>query len=221
MSANLLVLSTGRAAPTKALCLASVRMQIGGPYQHLYIESPEDRTVTQNVFEAINGLLAHAKIDSDTVIVWLDGDDYLFHCNALVQVQRFYSMNPGLFLTYGQFVDSAGRPGFAAEYTTPHFRSAPWLATHLKTFKAGLFAKLTAEDLQHDGKWIPMAADQAVMLPLLELAGSGRFAFIRDPLVVYNVETSHWSKSDDAGRAEEQHWAQTIRLKPAKERAAL
>ena len=38
-----------------------------------------------------------------------------------------------------QFLDDKGPLGFAAPYTTTDYRSAPWLATHLRTFRAELF----------------------------------------------------------------------------------
>lgn len=201
------VVSTGRNAPTKDLCLASVRMQLGGPYEHIYVESPPEVTVLENVHREVH------KLPPDTIVVWLDGDDWLFACHSLLTVHRIYLQNPECMMTYGQFVDDKGRPGFAAPYTTTDYRSAPWLATHLKTFRAGLFQRIAVEDLQQDGMWIPMASDQAVMLPMLEMAGPHRVLFNREPLCVYNTANSHWANADAAGRREEAEWAQRIRAK--------
>lgn len=214
------VVSTGRNAPTKHLCTASVQMQLGGPYEHVYIESPPERTVLQNIYEVIH------QIHPECIVAWLDGDDALFRADALMIVQRYYMQNPECLLTFGQFVDDRGRPGFAQRYTTTDYRSAPWLATHLKTFKAGLFHKIKKEDLMWqqggslmvegdgDPRWIPMASDQAVMIPLLELAGPNRHQFIQEPLVLYNMSNSHHANADEAGRLEEQMWAARVRTKP-------
>lgn len=219
------VVSTGRSAPTKDLCLASVRMQLGGPYRHIYVESAPDVTVLENVYKAVHDL------PPSEIVCWLDGDDYLFACHSLMTVARIYLQNPECLLTYGQFVDDKGRPGFAAPYTTTDYRSAPWLATHLKTFRAGLFQQIRVEDLMYsdlpctipphpdsEPRWIPMASDQAVMIPMLEMAGPHRIYFNREPLVVYNQSNSHWANADDAGRKEEADWAQRIRAKRRYER---
>lgn len=217
------VVSTGRNAPTRALCEASVRMQIGVPAQHVYVESPPERTPLQNWYEVIH------QIHPDAIVCLLEGDDWLFSCDALLKVVRLYQSNPEALLTYGQFVTDKCEPGFSSQYTTTDYRSAPWLATHLKTFKAGLFHKIKKEDLMHTEPmtgplpagcvqgpepWIPMASDQAVMIPALEMAGPHRSVFNREPLVCYNTSNSHSSTTDDAGRKEEQRWAQVVRAKP-------
>lgn len=223
---SIVVLSTGRNSPTKHICLASVQMQLGGPYEHIYVESAPDVTVLENVHREVH------KLPPDTIVVWLDGDDWLFACHSLLTVHRIYLQNPECLLTYGQFVDDKGRPGFAAPYTTTDYRSAPWLATHLKTFRAGLFQRIDISDLKHETvhhdahsgstsyrlNWIPMASDQAVMLPMLEMAGPHRIYFNREPLVIYNTANSHWANADDAGRKEEADWAQRIRAKRRYER---
>lgn len=220
------IVSTGRNAPTKDLCIASVKMQLGGPYQHVYVESPANRTPLQNWYEVIH------QIQPEAIVCLLEGDDWLFSSDSILKVRQLYLSNPEALLTYGQFVTDKCQPGFSSQYTTTDYRSAPWLATHLKTFKAGLFHKIKQEDLMHNEstpgplpigqevhtQWIPMASDQAIMLPMLEMAGPQRQVFNREPLIVYNTSNSHASTTDDAGRKEEQRWAQVIRAKRRYER---
>lgn len=129
----------------------------------------------------------------DEIVVWLDGDDWLATDVALARVATEYKM--GAMMTYGSFVYADGRPGFAAPYSevnhaTRNYRQAPWYATHLKTFRAGLFQQVPDSMLQDRfGKWFELAVDQAVMFPMLELAGP-RAHFIPDVLYVYNAAHS-------------------------------
>jgi hypothetical protein len=126
------------------------------------------------------------KLRDETIIVSLDGDDWLLP-GALARVQRAY--DAGAQVTYGSFEYSDGRKGFAAPVVGPP-RDAPWTATHLKTFRAGLFKKIQHEHLQTpDGKWLENARDQAMMFPLLEMAGD-RAVYIPDVLCVYNSANS-------------------------------
>ena len=66
------------------------------------------------------------------------------------------------------------------------FRKDKWRASHLRTFKYKLWKKLNQEDLKdEDGVYYTMTYDQAIMLPLLEMAGNRSF-FVSDVLHVYN-----------------------------------
>ena len=58
--------------------------------------------------------------------------------------------------------------------------------SHLKTFYAWLFKKIDVEDLKIGGEFFPMTWDQAMMFPMLEMAGD-RHAFIKETLYVYNM----------------------------------
>jgi hypothetical protein len=219
------VISTGRNAPTKDLCLSSVKQQIGAPYNHIYVESPANIMPLEHWHREIH------KLPPDEIVVLLDGDDWLFSAASLIDVQRLYLHNPECMLTYGQFVDLQGRVGFASKYTTTDYRSAPWLATHLKTFRAGLFQKIQQDDLMYEGegpgeidpeldstcthkRWIPMASDCAAMIPMLEMAGPHRIQFWHQPLCVYNIANSYWANNDAEGRKVEEAWAQIVRMKP-------
>ncbi len=133
-----------------------------------------------------------SELPDDEVIVWLDGDDWLAHDQALEIVARAYCSDKEPWLTYGQFMFQDGAMGFASPYNPgAHARLDPvWRATHLKTFRAGLFKKLSAEDIQHpDGSWVELAIDRAVMWPLLEMA-QDHYTCIPQILSVYNYDAS-------------------------------
>ena len=93
------------------------------------------------------------------------------------------------------------------------FRSA----SHLRTFKYGLWQRIDDADLRDDsGEYYDVAYDQAIMLPLLELSG-GRISYIDSILHVYNKENP---LNVDKNKAQKQsNTAEKIRKKPKYEPA--
>ncbi len=186
----IVVLSTGYAPRTVALCIESVKRQSIAA-THIVIDAAKQtppKAATQNVYEAI------AALSPDDIVVWLDADDHFAHSLVLAKIAEVYR-DPNVWLTYGQFITSDGKPGFVEEYpANVNVREHRWLASHLRTFRASLFQKLTPEDLQIDGEWITLGVDHAVMFPLIELAGLDRCKFIPEVLYVYHYEES-WEKA--------------------------
>ena len=91
------------------------------------------------------------------------------------------------------------------------FRKDIWRASHLRSFKHGLWKNLIHDDLKDEkGDFYKMTYDQAIMLPLLEMAGH-KCTFIDDILHVYNKENP---LNIDKNKAQEQYdLAQKIRSK--------
>ena len=211
------VVSTGFNPPTGHLCVASVAAQVGVICEHIIVnaaEQPEPKTASQNLYEAIQGL------PPDDVCAWIDGDDWLAMPDALVRVAKWYADDSDLLLTYGSFVTSDGDPATWQGAYPPgaDVRAHPWLASHLRTFRAGLFQRLTPEDLQLDGEWLSLGVDQAVMLPMLEMAGHTRRHFCPVPLVVYNVGSSWGAPARPADLDREAEVVARVRAKARKER---
>lgn len=187
---NLLVLSTGFRSDNALLCKTSVARQtgleaMGVTWSHTYIEASEQRprkTKLENLHDAI------APLAPETVVALVDGDDHLAHRGALARVMREHAM--GHWVTYGSFVQSDGKPGFAAPYLTTDYRAQQWLGTHLKTFRAGLFQRIRREDLMYRGQWIDRGDDPAFMFCCLEQAGPDRVKFIDEVLYVYSHSES-------------------------------
>ena len=127
----------------------------------------------------------------DAIIIILDGDDWLAHPLVLPYINEIYQKED-VWLTYGQFI-----------YSTTHYlgyclplpsdmwpkypiRKLTWVASHLRTFYAGLFQKIAREDLIYEGEFFPVCADLATMFPMLEMAGSDHVRYIDLILYVYN-----------------------------------
>ena len=138
-----------------------------------------------NIFDAIHS----ACPDDEWVVGLYDGDDWFYTNKVLDRVAREYRDNDAWF-TYGQYINypqnTLGNCRPFPQQIADHnnFRSYPWIASHFRTFKAGLFKRIKKEDLMHEGKFFPMAWDVA-FLPMLEMATQKHIRFIPDILYVY------------------------------------
>jgi hypothetical protein len=141
----------------------------------------------------------------DDVAVLCSADDSLAHSNVLRRVKQEY--DAGALLTYGQFQTSvagvgiASEPGFCRQMTKEEHAnpySAPWVTTHLITFRADLMQGIPDEFLRDvDGNYYDFAGDQAFMLFMLTQVKHEDAHFIPDVLLTYNRHAGN----DDAGLA--------------------
>lgn len=141
----------------------------------------------KNIYDAINTIIAK-NADTNDVLCLLDGDDFYNGALSLEPVQREYK-NRNVWLTYGSYKSLSGRRSrFCGGYSLNHpVRMAPWRASHLKTFRYGLFRHLPASALKNkDGGWLKVCSDLAIMFPLMELAGQDRCRFIPEFIYAYN-----------------------------------
>lgn len=205
------VISTGYKVPyaMQKRCVESVWAQKGVDVDHIYIDSDVDVTQIEHYVSEIG------YCGRERIVALVDGDDYLARPDALEIVAKAHAA--GAWVTYGSYRHESGRPGCAKPYQ-PHewddIRRAAWKASHLKTFRAGLFQKIRPEDLQIDGRWIDRAVDHAVMFPLLEMAGPERTCYIPEVLYVYDYEASFERFASRPELLHERDIALQIRAKP-------
>ena len=136
------------------------------------------------------------EINNNDICISVDGDDWLPDDKVFERVISYY--NDNILMSYGQFVYFSGhnKPkalGFAGiPNNGPENQrtSFPYITTHLRTFKAGLFRKIKKEDLLFDGKFYPVVGDVDFMCPMLEMAGNDRIKFTNDINYVYNIESN-------------------------------
>ena len=132
----------------------------------------------------------------DDIVVHVDGDDWLACKDALSYINTFYNLHD-CWVMYGQFRFSTGRFGIARPYPSRQAFSklrSVWYASAIRTFRAGLYHRIAEQDpsyacmKDHAGEWFASAMDQAVMYPVLELAGYDRVRYNHRVLYVYNVQ---------------------------------
>lgn len=158
------------------------------------IQNSKRRGQLANIYSVVHSC------DPEEVIVIVDGDDSLLHPSVLKKLSEVYRQD-GVWLTYGQFLYKSRnkkintKKGFAHDISEDvikdkNFRARPWVFTHLRTFKAGLFQNIKLKDLIYQGYFYLAATDLAAMYPMLEM-GSGRHAYISEPLYSYNIDNPY------------------------------
>jgi glycosyltransferase involved in cell wall biosynthesis len=199
------VISTGWAPGTKQQCIDSVASQVGVSHEHVVIDAalqdpPKEHF--ENLIEAV------AALPDDRVVACVDLDDWLSDERALAKVAAMHAN--GALVTYGQFQFPDGRKGWATPYGPGEDVRQTWRATHLKTFRAGLFKRIRREDLMYCSAWAKHARDHFLMFPMLEMAGS-RARFCPDVVYVYNADPGTYSEED---RREERQMVEYVRALP-------
>ncbi len=125
---------------------------------------------------------------SEDVIITVDGDDELYSNHVLQILDSHYQS--GAWLTYGQFIPKSNSYGpycSRIPNIATYRHSDKWLASHLRTFKRGLWNRISDSDLRDkSGSYYKTAWDAAFMFPMLEMAGDERAHFVPDILYIYN-----------------------------------
>ena len=149
------------------------------------IRNTERRGALANLYNAI------CSCDDEDIVVTVDGDDWLYHTNVLQQLNELYSSRQ-VWLTHGKFIEYPSGLVIWSETVPDEFiqRNAfreYKCPSHLRTFKAWLFKQINLEDLlDADRNFFQMTWDQAMMFPMLEMAGE-KHVYINDINYVYNV----------------------------------
>ena len=126
--------------------------------------------------------------DDWDIVVNVDGDDWFAHPLVLQKINKVYQ-DPNVWITWGQFKHwpKAKIGGCRPMLNTHNVRKDAWISSHLRTFYAWLFKKIDIRDLlDESGEFIYAAADFAIMMPMLEMAGPEHRKFIPDILYIYN-----------------------------------
>jgi len=168
------------------------------------VHNTENKKALKNIVEGFNQL--GCKEDPESVLMVIDGDDYLFCEYSLSLVDQIYENNNPL-LTYGSFIHwPTGEVSFPRIFPPEvirdgSYRSYKFISSHLRTFKSHLWYSIKDEDLRdEDGEYFKTGWDVSFMIPMLEMSG-GKFVYIPNILYVYN----RWNPiSDDVINAKDQ-----------------
>lgn len=156
-------------------------------------------TLVKNTERAGSALPNHYKAiheycQDHEIVVCVDGDDWLPNDTVLSTVNEYYA-GSDVWLTHGtlqEFHEDNRNGTIGWSIPIPQkiiskndFRKFR-CPSHLKTFYAWLFKKIKLEDLQYEGRFYPSSDDQAIMFPMIEMAGE-RHKFIQKVLYIYNM----------------------------------
>lgn len=163
------------------------------------------------------------KIQPNDIIVEIDGDDWLLHPFVLQYLNQIYQ-NENIWMTYGQYIhypsgelgghyhlqldDMVDKTNSYRNYTFPY--------SHLKTYKSFLLDNINDEDLidPSTGKYFNAAADFALCMPLVEMAGKSRIFRVNEPLYVYNVSAELESETNNRVHLQKEIETRIRQIKP-------
>ena len=231
------VVNCGPCAPFIGRCLASLKSQTYRNWRAMVTVDPSGDLTYERAVEAARGdrridiirnsVRLHAlenlvrairqnPLSSEDVIVILDGDDWLNVDHCLATVADAYNQH-ACWLTYGSWVSNiVGRPSGrwpAYPTGTDNFRVAPWLATHLRSWKKWVWDLVNDDDLRDDrGEYFRVAVDVAAMTPMLEICGTERIHYIGEP--IYFLNRQYKSRTDLGRYREQQRNDLIIRSRP-------
>ena len=141
--------------------------------------------------KALYNLYHEIKNSKDgTIIVTLDGDDWLATSDVLNVLNQAYTSSD-LWMTAGSYIDNivgmVRQPNISEQYWDSNIRFKEWTISHLRTFRKELFMKIEYEDLMdEDGYFYKYTFDQAMMYPMAEMSGPLHFGEIKQVTYVYN-----------------------------------
>lgn len=192
-------------------CLDSVAIQRYPRIRHIVVDDAstdgtreilQSRMPTNNLilnetrrfpsFNVWNAITNHLR--GECVIALLDGDDWLLDAEVATDFAALHGTIDVAWSTYTLYErDRAGRVEELPEPPNPlHERRGDprrlgWKPTHLFTFKRSSFLRIDIKDFQDDdGHWFGAMYDMAISVPLIEIAGWDRCAFLPRATYGYN-----------------------------------
>ena len=151
----------------------------------------------KRMFQAYSRYIGYQKTNENDILLFLDGDDWLYNENVLHILEKQY--NKGYVCTYGTAI--IYRNGTLTEkiIQKPYpkniiidnsYRSYLWKNCHLRTCRSYLIKSIPEKQLKDkDGKWLEHSTDMAEWLWILERSG-GNIKWIQDILYIYNKDNS-------------------------------
>lgn len=174
----------------------SLETAVGNDPRFEIVRNDERRFQLANRLEGIRRIAT----DPDDVVVLIDGDDWLLTDEAFARILREYD-DPEVWCTYGSYRSRkrswwrrlkpwrspSTRPYSQRVLAQRSFREVRWWAGHPMTFRRFLFDQIDDADLRDDdGGYYRAATDQALFMPMMEMAGAAHLRHIPEPLYVWN-----------------------------------
>lgn len=137
-----------------------------------------------------NLVYAISKMREDTIVVIVDGDDWLPNKNVLSVLNEVYNSGE-VWMTNGSYkVEPEGlivTPNYSKDYWSSNIRLKSWQFSHLGTFRKKLFDKIKKKHLMNSSfEYWGTTSDQAIMWPMAEMCGKDRHRKIDQVMYIYN-----------------------------------
>lgn len=149
-----------------------------------FVRNSFNKGKMSNVFYAIE------EFRSDTIVVMLDGDDWLYDENVLSFLNKAYDEE--VWMTCGSYITvpcgDIVKPNLTIDYWNGDIRKKEWEFSHLGTFRKTLFDNIKKKDFMNkEGQFFSTTSDQAIMWPMVEMSGPDHFKAIDKVLYCYNL----------------------------------
>ena len=163
------------------------------------ITNSENQKRGYNVSPYNEHLLDFMDKDED-ILVFVDGDDWLFDEHVLDNLNKFYNKHK-VWMTYGgMYCYPSGE--LASPQNTVYlpwihnnnlYRKDHWRASHLRTFKWHLYKQIKKKDIQYSktGKYYFHAEDLATSFPCLEMCPENKIGVVDFPTYTFNETPSN------------------------------
>jgi len=124
--------------------------------------------------------------DDEDICIEVDGDDWLAHKTVLADTKKVYETTK-CWMTYGYPMYTTRQRHPSCYPGAKNLRStAAFSLSHLRSWKAFLWRGIKHEDLLVDGNYPLAGGDSYFMIPMAEMSGDDRVAFIDDVNYIYN-----------------------------------
>jgi len=165
---------------------------------HIITRTKERKYSAKNLYNAVHLLVDN----SDTVIIELDGDDFLYSDKVLETIDPYY--NDGIVKTFGNFITYPSKWEEMEENTRHVDITTPWHQGKcsawlpLRAFKKHLFEMIELDYFldRRDKTWLKVADDASINPRMMELS-QGKVKFIKDTLYAYDVSGTEHDIGDD------------------------
>lgn len=138
--------------------------------------------------------------DDEDILVFVDGDDWLYDDYVLEKLNDFYN-DKDCWMTYGGMICyPSGQPGNPQNSPYPDavhqanaYRRDHWRASHLRTFKWHLYKQIRKEDMCYSktGEYYFHAEDLATSFPCLEMCPQDKIGVLDFFSYVFNETPSN------------------------------
>jgi len=148
------------------------------------IENPFNKGKMENMFHAVR------QAKDNSIIVVVDGDDWLAHDKVLTILNKAYE-GTSAWMTNGSYQETPTNhvvtPHVDQHYWDGNIRHKSWEFSHLGTFRKELFCRIRRKDLMNkSGEFWSTTSDQAMMWPMAEMCGPDHFSALSEVLYIYN-----------------------------------
>ena len=165
---------------------------------HIVTQTRERKYSAKNLYNAVHLLVSNP----ETVIIEVDGDDFLYSDKVLETIDEHYSL--GILKTFGNFITYPDKWEEMEENTRNIDINMPWHQGKcsswlpLRSFKKYLFEKVELDYFldKRDKTWLKISDDASINPRMMELA-EGKVQFIKEHLYAYDVSGTEHDIGDD------------------------